>query len=114
MAAYTIYKNLEKPLSVEKYNVNVANKNNDVIDSELHKLDLKNQSQDNLLATKDAVNAEISRAENKENEIAQNLSDEITRAKSVENGLSSNISNEADRAATAEMSINNNGITQKP
>lgn len=52
MATYTNYKSLEKPLSTEKYNIAVANKNNDVIDSELHKLDLKNQSQDELLATK--------------------------------------------------------------
>ena len=35
MATYTNYKSLEKPLSTEKYNIDVANKNNDVIDSEL-------------------------------------------------------------------------------
>ena len=57
MATYTIYKSLEKPVSTERYNVNVANKNCDVIDAELHKLDLKNESQDNLLATKEALNA---------------------------------------------------------
>ncbi|RKJ43223.1 hypothetical protein D7X98_16575 [bacterium 1XD8-76] len=56
MATYTNYKSLEKPLSTEKYNIDVANKNNDVIDSELHKLDLKNQSQDKLLATKTSLN----------------------------------------------------------
>lgn len=56
MATYTNYKSLEKPLSTEKYNIDVANKNNDVIDSELHKLELKNQSQDKLLATKTSLN----------------------------------------------------------
>ena len=56
MATYTIYKGLEKPVSTERYNINVANKNSDVIDSELHKLDLKNESQDKLLATKESLN----------------------------------------------------------
>ena len=56
MATYTTYKSLEKPLSAERYNIAVANKNNDIIDSELHKLDLKNQSQDELLATKESLN----------------------------------------------------------
>lgn len=60
MATYTQYKKLEKPLSTEKYNIAVANKNNDVIDSELHKLEIKNQSQDNLLATKEALTQHIS------------------------------------------------------
>lgn len=59
MATYTKYKNLEKPLSTENYNIAVANKNNDVIDSELHKLELKNQSQDELLATKEDLNKTI-------------------------------------------------------
>lgn len=56
MATRTNYKGLEKPLVSEKYNINVANKNNDIIDSELHKLDLKNQNQDELLATKESLN----------------------------------------------------------
>lgn len=106
MANFSTYKNLELPVNPEHYDINVFNKNAMVIDSELHKLDLKNQSQDNLLATKEALNAEISRAENKENEIEKNLNDEITRAKSTENGLSSDINNEINRAATAEMTIN--------
>lgn len=59
MSTFTNYKRLEKPLAGEKYNINVANKNNDIIDSELHKLDLKNQSQDELLATKQSLNSEI-------------------------------------------------------
>ena len=62
MSTYTQYKNLEKPLSTEKYNVAVTNKNNDVIDSELHKLELKNQSQDELLATKEDLNEAIAQS----------------------------------------------------
>lgn len=64
MATYTNYKSLEKPLSIEKYNVAVANKNNDLIDSEFHKLDLKNESQDNLLATKASLNEHTSNKNN--------------------------------------------------
>lgn len=60
MSTYTEYKQLEKPLSTDKYNVAVTNKNYDVIDSELHKLNLKNESQDNLLATKETLNNHIS------------------------------------------------------
>jgi len=74
----------------------------------LNRIEKKNESQDNLLATKEALNAEISRAGNKENEIAKNLNDEITRARSAENEISSDINNEVNRATTAEMTINNN------
>lgn len=50
MAEYTSYKLLELPINTEHYNIAVFNKNNTVIDSELHKLDLKNQGYDkNLL-----------------------------------------------------------------
>lgn len=71
MAAYTTYKGLEKPLSTEKYNINAANKNSDIIDSELHKLDLKidefkidlnaaKSHADSAHAPADAVNVEAS------------------------------------------------------
>lgn len=60
MADFTTYKALELPKSNEKYNVNVANKNSMVIDSELHKLEMKNQSQDELLATKEALDSKLS------------------------------------------------------
>lgn len=108
MADFSTYKNLELPKSNERYNVGVANKNNMVIDSELHKLDLKNESQDNLLATKEALNDEIARASEKENEIIQDLDSESTRAQSAENNLSNNISNEIDRAIIAENAIQEN------
>lgn len=64
MAQYSQYKNLELPVSPERYNIQVFNKNNMVIDSELHKLDLKNQSQDELLATKESLNEHTNNKEN--------------------------------------------------
>ena len=64
MPDYTQYKKLELPKSPERYSVQVFNKNNTVIDSELHKLDQKNQSQDNLLATKESLNAHINNKNN--------------------------------------------------
>lgn len=87
MATYTTNIGLEKPLSTEKYDVAVVNKNSDVIDSELHKLDLKNQSQDELLATKEALAAETTRAIESENAIAQSIADEAARAISAEDTL---------------------------
>ncbi|MBD5463237.1 MAG: hypothetical protein HDR24_09315 [Lachnospiraceae bacterium] len=77
MADYTQNKKLELPKSNEKYDVAVANKNNMVIDSELHKLDLKNQSQDNLMATKESLNSEISRAILSEETINNSLQNHI-------------------------------------
>lgn len=50
MADLSTYKGLELPKSNERYNIEVVNKNNRIIDSELHKLDLKNESQNELLA----------------------------------------------------------------
>ena len=44
MANFSTYKNLELPTEPEHYNIGVFNKNTMVIDSELHKLDIKNQS----------------------------------------------------------------------
>ena len=107
MATYTTYKHLEKPLSVEKYNVGVANKNSDVIDSELHRLDLKNESQDDLLATKEALASETERAVSKENEILKKLNDETVRAKASEKTVSDTLTDEINRAMTAENSNKN-------
>ena len=52
MATFTTYKNLEKPDVSELYNINVANKNNDIIDSELHKIDLNMANQTGQFASK--------------------------------------------------------------
>ena len=77
MAEYSLYKSLELPSSTEHYNIGVFNKNTKVIDSELHKLDLKNENQDNLFATKEGLSDEISRATTQENNISENLSNHI-------------------------------------
>ena len=66
MANFSTYKNLELPTEPEHYNIGVFNKNTMVIDSELHKLDIKNQSQDELLATKESLNSEIARAKSEQ------------------------------------------------
>lgn len=105
MAQYSQYKNLELPNSPERYNIQVFNKNAMVIDSELHKLDMKNQSQDELLATKEALNSETTRATTKENEIESDLASEIARAKSAENYNANNIANEISRAMTEDENI---------
>lgn len=73
MASYTQYKKLELPQLLDKYNIQIINKNNMAIDSELHKLEIKNESQDNLLATKEALNTEVLRAIAKENAIENTL-----------------------------------------
>lgn len=94
MADYSQYKGLELPKSNEKYDVvGVVNKNNMIIDSEFHKLDLKNESQDNLLATKEALNSEISRATSAENELSNDITNEINRATMVEETIYENLVN---------------------
>lgn len=105
MSTFTTYKELEKPLSTEKYNISVFNKNADIIDSEFHKLDLKNQSQDNLLATKEELNSEITKITAWENKTEKSLNDEIARAEKSENELYNNITDEINRAITAENII---------
>ncbi len=105
MADYSPYKGLELPKSNEKYDVSVANKNNLVIDSELHKLDLKTQNQDKMFATKESLNSEIERATAKENEISQSLSSEIVRAKESENDISNELAYEINRASEEENLI---------
>ncbi len=102
MPNFSTYKNLELPINPDHYDVNVFNKNNMVIDSELHKLDTKNQSQDN------SINSEISRAIAKENEIIKNLDMEISRAKNYENNISDVIRNETNRAIMSENNIQEN------
>lgn len=99
---------LQKPLSIEKYSISVHNMNMDLIDSALKRIEQKNESQDNLLATKEALNDEILRASEKENEITQGLNSEIARAEGIENSLSNEITNEIDRAILAENAIQEN------
>lgn len=93
MANFTTHKNLELPISPEHYNINVFNKNAMVIDSELNKLDLKNQSQDNLLATKESLTSEISRAKSAENKNANNISKETARSIAAEESINNSLQN---------------------
>ena len=60
MASYSQYKNLELPTSPEHYDIAIFNKNTIVIHSELHQLDLKNQSQDESFATKEILDSKLS------------------------------------------------------
>lgn len=64
MSLYTKFLKLLKPDEAEKYNVNVFNGNADLIDSALSRLDQKDKSQDNLLATKDSLNTHINNKSN--------------------------------------------------
>lgn len=113
MSDYSAYKRFELPKSIEKYNIAVVNKNNMLIDSEFHKLDLKNESQDNLLATKEAlktvenntvskINTEIGRATSAESTIAGNLDTEISNRINADETLQNNIETEIIRATNAE------------
>ncbi len=54
---YTKNYNIKKPLTTEKYDVNIVNANSDLIDATLKKLESKDLEQDNLLASKEALNA---------------------------------------------------------
>lgn len=87
MADFSPHYNLELPLSPEHYDIGVFNKNNMIIDSELNKLDLKNQNQDATIAT------EITRLTNKENQILETLNNEINRAKGAEAAISMELEN---------------------
>lgn len=79
MPTYTTYKDLEKPLSTDKYSIAVNNRNNNIIDSELHKLDLENENQDKSLATtKEALNSEVKRAIMSEETIHNSLSSHVS------------------------------------
>lgn len=108
MSTFTKYKKIEKPISIERYSVDIVNKNSDIIDSELHKLELKNEIQDNSLETKasrEALDAEASRAAAKENTIENNLSSEISRAQSAEYQISRDLGSEVIRASEAEAGL---------
>lgn len=86
MSNYTTYKSLEKPLSTEKYDIAITNKNADIIDSELNKLEQKAQTQES------ALEAEIERATNADLNLKNDLTQEIQRANGAENRLTTNLS----------------------
>lgn len=92
MANHSQYKNLELPLSTEKYSIEVFNANSKIIDEELHKLDQKNEQQDNLLAEKSdltLVNGHISNQSN-----PHNVTKDLIGLSHVEDKSSEQIRNE--------------------
>lgn len=64
-----------------------------------------NNLQNAVVDTQKALNDEITRATNKENQIENNLNTEINRAKQAENDLSVKIDDEQERARIAETSL---------
>ena len=119
MSDFTQYKKLELPKSIERYSVQVFNKNNMIIDSELHKIDIKNQSQDNLFATKEALNAEISRATRSEEATNNSLQEHISNKANPHNvtkgqiGLG-NVNNTTDLdkpVSTAQQNLLNSSLS---
>lgn len=103
----TEHYSLQKPISEEKYNVNVTNMNMDLIDSALNRIEMQNQTQDNLLATKEALDSEIARATEKENELLENINAETTRAENAETEILNQLDSEITRAMQAEDIISN-------
>ena len=87
MAEYTPYKRLELPITIERYNVSVFNKNYQVIDSELNKLDIKNKNQD------DSLSFETERATTRESDLQNAIDMENNRALSAEQNIINIINN---------------------
>ena len=79
----------------------------DLIDSALNRIELQNQTQDNLLATKEALDSEIARAAEKENELLENINVETTRAENAETEILNQLDSEITRAMQAEDIISN-------
>lgn len=105
---FTDHYSLQKPISEEKYDVNVSNMNMDLIDSALNRIELQNQTQDNLLATKEALDSETARATEKENELSENINAETARAENAETEISNQLDMEITRAMQAEETVSNN------
>lgn len=110
MADYTKYKRLELPKSNEKYDVAVANKNNQVIDSELNKLGLKNQSQDNDIMELREILLELSTKLNiladSDDETLDQLSEIVSyikKNKSLIDGITTNKLNVSDIIHTMDL-----------
>jgi len=107
---YTTHKKIQKPISIEKYNVGVFNTNADIIDSELNKHDIKNNAleksiNDETTRAKKAESDETIRATNAEKVLTDNLSSEINRAKKAESDNSKALNDEITRASDAESNL---------
>ena len=89
MSVYTNFLKLRKPDETEKYTVNHFNANADLIDSALARMEQKNVSQDNLLASKASLAEHINNHSN-----PHNISKSQIGLDHVENKSSSDIRNE--------------------
>ncbi len=89
MSIYTNFLKLRKPDETEKYTVNHFNANADLIDSALARMEQKNVSQDNLLASKASLAEHINNHSN-----PHNISKSQIGLDHVENKSSSDIRNE--------------------
>lgn len=94
---------LKKPISTEKYNVDIFNENVDTIDGILKEHDNINAAQDEVIhANKEETDAQISSLET-------SIDDEILRANKSETNLLNALQEEIERAVNAE-NINRNDI----
>lgn len=73
-----------------------------------------NLLQEEIVRTQEAVNEEITRAGEAEQNIAADLEEEVTRAKAAENTLAEDLSAEKTRAMAAEESIRGTIQSNKP
>ena len=89
MSVYTNFLKLRKPDETEKYTVNHFNANADLIDSALARMEQKNVSQDNLLASKASLAEHINNHSN-----PHNISKSQIGLDHVENKSSSDIRDE--------------------
>ncbi len=106
MANFSPNINLELPLTPEHYDIGVFNKNNMVIDSEINKLNLKNQSQD------ESLTAEVTRATERENDIQQILNSEISRATNAEEVLNDTLESVSEHVNNIHIH-NNKSVLDK-
>lgn len=95
---YTTYHKLQKPLRTEKYDIGVPNANADIIDAALNRLAQKDLAQDELFATKMAL-------ENGLESSSENLYEEVTRATGKETEILKLLDAETKRAENAEREI---------
>ncbi len=110
MSTLTNLLHLIKPDPEEKYNVADFNMNTDILESAIKNLQDKNTSQDNLLATKSALESESKRAKEFEGQLLSALEAEVTRATNAENSLDSN---KVDKISGKGLSTNDYTTSEK-
>ncbi len=110
MSKLTNLLHLIKPDPEEKYNVADFNMNTDILESAIKNLQDKNTSQDNLLATKSALESESKRAKESEGQLLSALEAEVTRATNAENSLDSN---KVDKISGKGLSTNDYTTSEK-